>query len=85
MPFGITLFADFYCRIVIAAGNTGLSGKGAVIAAPQYHKKERSSVAVQAAACFLGSLSECGWFRAVVLFSPCASVVRQTVPRRTPL
>ena len=43
MPFGITLFADFYCRIVIAAGNTGLSGKGAVIAAPQYHKKERSS------------------------------------------
>ena len=43
MPFGITLFADFYGEIVIAAGNTGLSGKGAVIAAPQYHKKERSS------------------------------------------
>ena len=46
------LSADFYGRIVIAAGNTSLPGKGAVIAAPQYHKKERSSVAVQAAACF---------------------------------
>ena len=46
------LSADFYCRIVIAAGNTGLSGKGAAIAVPQYHKKERSSVAVQVAACF---------------------------------
>ena len=38
LPFGITLFADFYGKIVIAAGNTSLSGKGAVIAAPQYHK-----------------------------------------------
>ena len=46
------LSADFYGEIVIAAGNTGLSGKGAAIAVPQYHKKERSSVAVQAAACF---------------------------------
>ena len=46
------LSADFYGEIVIAAGNTGLSGKGAAIAAPRYHKKERSSVAVQAAACF---------------------------------
>ena len=43
LPFGITLSADFYGEIVIAAGNTSLSGKGAVIAAPQYHKKERSS------------------------------------------
>ena len=39
--FGLS--ADFYGEIVIAAGNTSLSGKGAVIAAPQYHKKERSS------------------------------------------
>ena len=38
-----TLSADFYGEIVIAAGNTSLSGKGAAIAAPQYHKKERSS------------------------------------------
>ena len=35
--------ADFYGEIVIAAGNTSLSGKGAAIAAPRYHKKERSS------------------------------------------
>ena len=37
------LYADFYGEIVIAAGNTGLSGKGAAIGAPRYHKKERSS------------------------------------------
>ena len=51
--FGLS--ADFYGEIVIAAGNTGLSGKGAAIAAPQYRKKERSSVAVQVAACFFHS------------------------------
>ena len=38
LPFGITLFADFSERKVIAAGNTGLSGKGATIVAPKYHK-----------------------------------------------
>ena len=38
LPFGITLFADFSERKVIAVGNMGLSGKGATIVAPKYHK-----------------------------------------------
>ena len=38
LPFGISLFADFSERKVIAAGNADLSGKGATIVAPQYHK-----------------------------------------------
>ena len=44
MPFGITLSANFYARIVIAAGNTGLSGKGAamIVSAPSSFTHSKS-------------------------------------------